>query len=131
MSPFKHEVSHIQGLSLICNGFRVKKTNLVLFSPAEVKSKHFTEIMPLENEHMSKERKISVLALGLIGLFAHFRLEVFSLMNPCQVFALQSKLERLPTGSALYLHLQIKSSFHFNNLNNHLTLIIEGQLTHK
>lgn len=53
MSPLKHETSHIQ---LICNGFRVKKTNLVLFSTAEVKSKHFNEIMPLENEHMPKER---------------------------------------------------------------------------
>lgn len=37
------------------NGFRVRKINLVLFSPVEIKYKHFSEKMSLENEHMPQE----------------------------------------------------------------------------
>lgn len=37
------------------NGFTVRKINLVLFSPVEIKYKHLSEIMSLENDHMPEE----------------------------------------------------------------------------
>lgn len=64
-SPFKHKGNHMRPFTdFFFNDFRVNRIYLVFFSPVEMKSKHFSEVMSSENEYMP-EKNLKVLILGI------------------------------------------------------------------